>query len=128
MVATAWSWLLVPRGMDKLDGMILMATMTAGITVRLADPLTDPEVAVMVVVPMARAVAVPDELMLAMVDSDEVHVADGVRSAELPSEKVAFAVNGSDSPAGKDDGFGLTVIVNNAGGWTVTAVLPFTPS
>ena len=42
-------------------------------------------------------------------------------------EKFPVAVSCADSPIGKEDWFGLTVILSNAGGPTVTDVLPLTP-
>jgi hypothetical protein len=52
------------------------AITTGGATVRLADPVTDPEVAVIVAVPTPLASAAPMVLTLAIANWDELHVAD----------------------------------------------------
>ncbi len=54
------------------------------------DELVD---AVIVVVPIATAVARPEELMVAKVGFDEAHVTDDVMSFVDPSPSVAVAVN-----------------------------------
>jgi hypothetical protein len=114
--------------MDNVAGTIFRPTTTAGVTVRLAELATDPLVALIVAVPVALARTEPAGLTLATADADELHVTDCVRFCTVPSEKLPVAVSGSDSPTGKDDGFGLTAIPSNAAGPTVTDVLPVTPS
>lgn len=56
-------------------------------------PLTDPEAAVMVIVPRLRAVAAPLTVMDANVGCDEFQVTAFVMSWVEPSENVAVAVN-----------------------------------
>lgn len=65
---------------------------TAGITVDVVEPLTAPDVAVMVTVPAASAMAIPVSLMLAIVPSDETQVTDA-KFCVLPSLKLPLAVN-----------------------------------
>ena len=56
-------------------------------TLRVAVACRPPDVAVIVVVPTAEPMATPGPLMLAMVESEEVHCAVEVISLEVPSEK-----------------------------------------
>jgi hypothetical protein len=85
MLAIAWSWLVLPKGKDNVAGTTLSDSATAGVTVRLAFPVTDPEVALIVAVPIALASAEPVALTLAAAGADEFHVAVCVRFCVLPS-------------------------------------------
>jgi hypothetical protein len=58
----------------------------AGVTVSDALPDVEPIAAVMDVAPTASAVATPAELIEATVGIEELHVAELVTFAELPSE------------------------------------------
>jgi hypothetical protein len=62
-------------------------------TVREADPLTVPELAVIVVAPVTTPVASPLVLIVAMLGLEELQVAVLVRSWVLPSVKLPVAVN-----------------------------------
>jgi hypothetical protein len=62
--------------MDKVAGTMFKAMIAGGVTVRLADPVMDPEVALIVAVPTALATTAPLGLTLAMAGPDELHVAD----------------------------------------------------
>lgn len=93
MVAIAWSWPLLPRGRDNAAGATFTETATAGATVSVASPVTDPEVALMVTVPAALATAEPVTLTLAVAGPDEIQVADCVRFCVVPSVYVPVAVN-----------------------------------
>ena len=72
--------------------MTSIAARTAVVTVRLADPGTDPKVAVIMVLPLPRLVAnpfVPGELLTVATDgADELQWAEVVTSWTLPSVKV----------------------------------------
>src|ERR1017187_166833 len=116
----------LPRGNDKVAGVTFKATITAGVTLRLAVPVKDPEVALIVVIPTAVATAVPVEFTEATA-MDELHVAVCVRSCVVPSEKAPLAVNCSVSPRGKETWLGLTVTLINLGDPTVIVVLPVIP-
>jgi hypothetical protein len=63
-----------------LAGVTAMETSVAGCTVSVAFPVTVPEVAEMVVVPIATVVARPPAAMVAVAVLDEAHVAVTVRS------------------------------------------------
>jgi hypothetical protein len=57
---------------------------TAAVTVRVADPETEPEVAVIVAVPCATLVAKPLLLIMAIEVAEEVHVAVLVSACVVP--------------------------------------------
>jgi hypothetical protein len=126
-LAVAWAWWLVPKLMDSDAGTTVRLITAGEVTDRLADPDKVPEVAVIIVVPIPSAIALPAALTVAIPDVDELHVADWVRSWTVPSEKLPVAVSWADSPSGKEDGFGLIVILDNAGGATTIDVTPATP-
>jgi len=77
-----YCWVL-PRGMEAAAGVTAIDT-NDGLTVRVVDPEIDPEVALIVVVPLATAVARPIDpatlLMVATVVFVELQVTDWVRS------------------------------------------------
>jgi hypothetical protein len=79
-------------------------------TVRVVLPDIFPEVAVMVVVPVARAVASPLLLMVATAGSDEVQVRFPARSWFDPSEFMPVAENCLAAPAGTLGSAGVTLI------------------
>jgi len=70
-----------------------MEDRVAELTVRAVLPEIVPEVAMMVVVPAAIAVASPLLLTVAIVVSEELQVACMVKSAVVPSANVPVAVN-----------------------------------
>jgi hypothetical protein len=61
-----------------------MEVSTAAVTVKMAEPLREPEVAVMVAVPGARLVARPPLLTVAMDPADEVQLTALVRFCVEP--------------------------------------------
>jgi len=73
-----------------LVGVTAMDASVAAVTVRVDDPEISPDVAVMVVVPAVREVAIPfvpvTLLMVALLTSEELQVTDVVRSCVLLSE------------------------------------------
>lgn len=75
-VPVAVNCLLAPIGIVEFAGVTAMDTSVAEVTVSEAVPLTEPEVAVTVVVPPLRPDATPLELMLATDVDDELHVSD----------------------------------------------------
>jgi hypothetical protein len=70
--------------MLRFDGLTVTETRTAGVTVKIVDPETDPKAAIMFVVPGARLLARPFVRsllsMVATVASDELHRTLVVRS------------------------------------------------
>ncbi len=85
-----------PSSIETLVGVTAMEVKVGGgvVTCRLAEPLVIPSwEAVMSVVPAERAVARPEESMVAMAVSELTQVAVEVKSAVLESLKVPVAVN-----------------------------------
>ena len=83
----------------------------AAVTVSVAELLvTDPDVALIVVLPTPAPVARPEALMVATVVADELHVAVLVRFCVLPSLYVPVAVNCCVAPFAIDGAAGVTAI------------------
>src|SRR6185503_14025557 len=102
-----------------------------GVTVSTVEPVTEPEVALMLVVPVATPVARPWlPLVLLIVATpmiDDAHVTDVVRFWVLPSLKVPVAVNCWIPPMPIEGFAGVTARDCNAGGGvTVSTVEPVT--
>lgn len=91
-VPVAVNCLLVPTAMLEFVGVTAIETSVAPVTVRLALPVTDPEVAEMVAVPAATPLAKPDEFTDAVPVAEDDHVTD-VSNCVLPSSKLPVAVN-----------------------------------
>ena len=75
---------LVPFAIDALAGVTDSEFNTAGVTVRVAEPLIVPEVAVIVADPCATLVANPPPLTVATEVADDVHVDVLVRFCVVP--------------------------------------------
>jgi len=78
-----------------------------------ADPLAEPEVAIIVVLPTAKAVARPALLTEACAGPVELQVTAAVRFCVLPSLKVPVAVNCCVMPLGTETFAGVTDIDTN---------------
>ena len=80
----------VPLAIEELTGVTEIDVSVAGVTVSVADPDMPPDIAVIVVVPAATAVASPLEpealLTVATPVVDELQVAEAVRFCVVPSE------------------------------------------
>ena len=75
---------VVPIGIVGMAGVTAMETRTAEVTVRVVEPVIDPEVAVTLVFPRATLLTNP-ALTVAMLLSAVLQVAELVRSRVLPS-------------------------------------------
>src|SRR5579864_1257691 len=95
------------------------------VTVRIVDPLIVPEVAVIVLLPTAKALAKPALLTVATDWLRELQVTEDVRSCLLPSLNVAVAVNCCAVPEGIEGLLGVTAIALRVG-VTVSLVVPVT--
>lgn len=95
-------------------------------TVIALDPLTLPEVAVIVAVPNPRAVARP-ELTPTTLEFDEAQVAAAVRFCVLPSAKVPVAVNCWEELKERFEFAGVMVMETSDGGATVSALPAIIP-
>ena len=83
--------------MEALPGAMAKDTSDAVVTVRIVEPVTLPDVAVMDAVPDAMVVTSPESLprlpTVAIVVSEELQVADFVKSFILLSVNVPVAIN-----------------------------------
>lgn len=87
----AYCW-VVPTGMDAADGATVSETSDGGATVSKDDAEMELELAVMVAVPIAFALANPAVVTLTTL-LEELHVTDPVRSCVLPLVYVPTASN-----------------------------------
>src|SRR5260370_295595 len=114
-----------PAVTDALAGVTVIDVSAAAVTVSEAVPAMAPEVAVRVTGPPAfTPVATPLALTVAIVLSDEVHVAVLVRFCVVPSEKCPVALNGAVFPTATDVLAGATVIDVSAAAVTVSEAVP----
>jgi hypothetical protein len=97
-VPVAVNCCLSPLATLGVAGVTAMETSAAALTVSVVFPVTLPEVAVMVVVPVARVVARPLAAMVAVVGVDDAQVTDDVRSSVELSVYVPVAVNCCERP------------------------------
>jgi hypothetical protein len=74
----------LPAATDALGGVTESEVKTAAVTVKVAEPAIEPDLAVMVVVPGVTAVANPALLTVAIAVADEVHLTVLVRFWVLP--------------------------------------------
>ena len=117
----------VPGAIVRFTGVIDMDTIVAFVTSSVADALTDPSAAVMVVIPGLRPFAIP--LLaptLATSGFDELHEHWTVRSWVLPSLKVPIAENDSRVPWAMVALLGMTASDARLAAFTVAWVLPLT--
>src|SRR5581483_623071 len=95
-------------------------------TVSTVEPLTDPKVALIVLVPAATPVASPAVVIVATEVVPDAHVTWLVTFCVLLSVYVPVAVNCCVVPLAIDGFAGVTAIDCNAAGVTVSTVEPFT--
>ncbi len=115
---------MAPVEINGLEGVTAIETSAGAVTVKMADPLIVPEVAVMVEVPAATEVANPAALMVAALVAEEVQVTELVILAVVPLAYVPVAVNCCVFPAGTDGLTGVTAMETGAGVVTVRRVDP----
>ena len=75
-VPVALNCCVSPGPIDGLAGVTAIEVKVAAVTVNVVDPVTDPEVALMVVVPAATLEARPELLMLATLVAEEFQVTE----------------------------------------------------
>ena len=119
-------WLVV-AAMVASPGRIASEARSAAFTVAVALPLTEPDAAVIVVVPRLRAVTRPLTVIEAMLVFEELHVTVPVMSCVVPSENVPVAVNCCNVPSGTEGDAGVTAIEVAVAFVTVTVALEKTP-
>jgi len=96
------------------------------LTVSALEPLTDPEVAEIVVCPTEALVARPVAVMGATATFEDTHVETLVTSCTVPSVKVPLALNRCAAPSRIVGLEGATVMDTNAAGVTSSCVDPET--
>lgn len=126
-VPVAVNCLCVPLGLDGLDGVTLMDTNVAGVTVRPVVPDIIPNEAVIVVVPTANELARPALptalLIVAFAVSEELHATSAVKSCVVVSENVPVAMNCCFVPRAMDEFAGAISIDSNVAAVMVSTVL-----
>ena len=75
-----------PFEIEGAAGVTAIETRAAVVTVMVVDPVTVPEVALMLVVPTPVALARPPAEIVATAGAEELQVTDAVRFCVLPSE------------------------------------------
>jgi hypothetical protein len=108
-VPVAVNCFVVPTAMVEFTGVIAIEIKLAPVTVSEAVPLTEPELAVIVVEPMPTLVARPVESTVATDEDDEDQVTDWSHCV-LPSSKFPTAVNSCVVPSAMDGIAGVTKI------------------
>ena len=115
---------MIPTGMIGLTGVTDMKDRIAEVTVRVLFPEIIPEVAVMVAVPAATAVARPLPLTVATDGLEELQVTCVVTSRLVPSEYAPEAANCWVTPTGMLGLTGVTEMEDRVAEVTVRVVLP----
>src|SRR6202022_2685257 len=92
-VPVAVNCCVVPLAIDGFAGVTAIDRNVAAVTVNWGEPLFPPDVAVIVVVPGATLLTIPELLMVATAALDELHVTVFIRFRVAPSVKIPVAVN-----------------------------------
>src|ERR1051326_5752290 len=124
-VPVAVNCLLVPTAMVEFAGVTAIDTRLAPVTVSEVVPLTPPEAAVIVVVPVPELTAKPVEFTVATAPALDVHVTDG-NAWVLPSSKFPVALNCTAVPNAIVGSDGLIVMEIKWAGTTVRTVVSVT--
>ena len=115
---------VVPSGTTGIAGVTAMETRTAGVTVRVVEPVIEPEAALTLVLPNATLLATPCELTVAMPEFVVFQAAEFVRSKVLPSVYVPVTFKACVVPSAKEEFAGVMTRETNVGCVTVTVVEP----
>jgi len=100
-VPMAANCFVVPTAIVELVGVTAIETSAALVTVNDADPITEPEVALIVVLPRPTLLANPVESTIAAPVEEDDQLAD-VNSCVLPSSKAPIALNCCTVPRAMD--------------------------
>jgi hypothetical protein len=115
---------VVPSGIAGIAGVTAMETRTAGVTVRVVEPLIEPEVAVTLVLPNPTLLNTPCELTVATPEFVVLQVTEFVRSSVLPSVYVPVAFKACVVPSANEEFAGVMTRETKVGCVTVTVVEP----
>lgn len=107
-VPVAMNCWVLPAGTDAVPGVTDREVKIAGVTVKVAEALTVPELAVIVAIPCATPAANPPLLSVATAVDDELHFTVLVRSCVEPLLNVPVAVNCWVEPAKMEVLVGVT--------------------
>ena len=113
-----------PSVIEGVAGVTAIDERVGAVTVRIVEPVMEPDVAVIVVLPCATDVASPALLIVAMLVADEAQVTVPVRFCVLPLEYVPVAVNCCIRPSVIEGLVGVTAIDTRVAGLTVRTVEP----
>lgn len=122
-VPVAVNCLVVPGAVLAGFGVTASETKVAAVTVSCALPLTEPEVAVMLLVPVPTAAAMPLTGSTVATPVSEDDQVTELSNCVLPSSKVPTAVNACVVPIAMLCGFGVTEIEIRFAGTTVMVVV-----
>jgi hypothetical protein len=117
----------VPAAICALAGVTVMLSNFAVETVKLVEPLTEPNDAAILVVPVATLVTSPWLFIVAVAAVDEVQSADAVMSCVVASLKVPVAVNSLAALMGIVELAGATDSETRVAPVTVTTAVPLIP-
>ena len=115
---------MAPLAIEGFAGVTAIDCNVAAVTVRTVEPLIDEDVAVIVEVPTAAALASPAALIVAIVAVPELHVTVLVRFCVVPSLNVPVAANCCVAPLAIDGFAGVTAIDCSVAAVTVSKVEP----
>ena len=107
-------------------GVTAIDTSPGPVTVSAVEPCTEPEAAVIAVLPALIALSSPAALITATPIAEELQVTVPVRFCVLPSLYVPVAVNCYVAPTATGGFAGVTAMETSAGGPTVAVVEPHT--
>lgn len=125
-VPVAVNLMIVPFSILGFAGLIAIETSFAVDTVSVVDPLTVPDTALMVVLPVATLLATPCALMPATAPEDELQRTDVLMSCVLESLKVPVAANCLVVPTAMLEFAGVTAIETSVAAVTVSEAVPLT--
>ena len=125
-VPVATNCWFAPATIEGLAGVTAMLVSVAAVTVSTVEPLTLPNVALMVDVPIATPWASPLALMVAVAGVADAQVTEPVMTAVVASEYVPVATNCWFVPAAIDGLAGVTEMLVRVAPATVSTVEPLT--
>ena len=117
---------VAPSGVETTGGLIAIETNAAAVTVKPVEPVTVPEAAVTLAVPVPMLVARPVLFTVTVASVSDAQVAVALRSCVLPSLKVPVATNCCVVPKAIEGFAGLTAIDSRTAAVTLMVVLPLT--
>jgi hypothetical protein len=112
---------LTPFGKERLSGATEIPRRTAGVTESVADPETELELAVIVVVPRVALTAAPLAPIVATAGVEDIHDTEVVMILVLPSVYVPVAMNCWEVPRAMEADNGETAMDTSVALVTVSA-------